>query len=246
VPAELIDTAIEMALGLRPDVFLLTGDYVHCGLEWIDPATRQFAPLVATAKPVLGVLGNHDWFNNGSLMTRSLRDVGVRMIDNDRLFLIAAGPVGFSLDDRPAESSICIAGFGDLRQDHIDPEKALAGIAPDVPRLVLAHNPDSAEEPPGVTRRGAPRIDLMISGHTHGGQVRIPGLGTGSGLMSRFGDRYSSGLVQGPACKVLISRGIGISLVPFRFLVPPEVVEITLTRASESSTDPLHTVSRDR
>lgn len=245
VPAELIDAAIEMALGVKPDVFLLTGDYVHCGLEWIEPATRQFEQLVASGKPVLGVLGNHDWFNNGALMTRSLREVGVRMIDNDRLFLNAAGPDGFSLDDRASESSVCIAGLGDLRQDHIDRDKALAEIAESIPRLVLAHNPDSAEEP-GVTRRGAPRIDLMICGHTHGGQVRIPGLGTGSGLMSRFGDRYSAGLVQGPACQVLISRGIGISLVPFRFLVPPEVVEITLTRAPESSSDLLHTVSRDR
>ncbi|MBX3389594.1 MAG: metallophosphoesterase [Phycisphaeraceae bacterium] len=231
VPAEFIDAAIRMAIGLQPDVFLLTGDYVHCGLEWIEPATRQFFPLVATGKPVVGVLGNHDWFNDGSRMSRSLSAVGVRMIDNDRVFLSASGSREFSLASSPVGPSICIGGLGDLRQHHIDPERALAFVDPRMPRLVIAHNPDSAEES-SVVSRGAPRIDLMICGHTHGGQVRIPGIGTGTGLMSQYGDRYSAGLVQGPKCLVLISRGIGISLVPFRFLVPPEVVEITLTRSA--------------
>jgi len=229
VPAELIDAALELAMSLDPDAFLLTGDYVHCGLEWIDPATRQFSPLVATGKPVLAVLGNHDWFNSGATMTRSLRDTGIDVIDNDRLFLNRVSSRECRLAPHASASSICIAGLGDLRQDHIDPDKALRDVAPEMARIVLAHNPDSAEER-SVVRRGAPRIDLMISGHTHGGQVRLPGFGTGTGLMSKYGDKYAAGLVRGPACQVIISRGIGMSLVPFRFLVPPEVVEITLTR----------------
>lgn len=234
VPAEFIDAAIRMAIDLRPDVFLLTGDYVHCGLEWIEPATRQFRPLVKTRKPVIAVLGNHDWFNDGARMSRSLSAVGVRMIDNDRVFLDAAGSAGIELTDSPGASSICIGGLGDPGQHYIDPEAALALVDPRMPRLVIAHNPDSAEKP-SVAGPLAPRIDLMICGHTHGGQVRIPGIGTGACLMSQYGDRYSAGLVQGPKCRVLISRGIGISLVPFRFLVPPEVVEITLMRARDAN-----------
>lgn len=233
VPAELIDAALDLAMSLNPDAFLLTGDYVHCGLEWIDPATRQFSPLVATGKPVLAVLGNHDWFNSGATMARSLRDTGIDVIDNDRLFLSRTSSRECRIGRHAAANSICMAGLGDLRQDHINPDKALRDVAPEMARIVLAHNPDSAEER-SVVRVGAPRIDLMISGHTHGGQVRLPGFGTGTGLMSKYGDKYSAGLVRGPACQVLISRGIGMSLVPFRFLVPPEVVEITLTRDDRS------------
>ncbi len=232
VSAQHIDEAIDLALGLRPDVFLLTGDYVHCGSEWINPAASQLIRLAQTNRPVVAVLGNHDWFNDGRRVARTLRDVGIPTIDNDRLFLSRLSSGKLQLDSAPDRSSLCIAGLGDLRQDHIDPDKALYAVDPAIPRLILSHNPDSAEEN-SITRRGAPRVDLMISGHTHGGQVRIPGVGTGAGILSRYGDKYACGLVQGPACRVLISRGVGISLVPFRFLVPPEVVEITLTRAPE-------------
>ena len=139
--------------------------------------------------------------------------------------------------------ALCLAGLGDLRQHFIDPDAALRDVDPDIPRLVLSHNPDSAEEA-AVTRKSAPRIDLMICGHTHGGQVRIPGVGTAASLLSRYGDKYAAGLVRGPACPVLISRGVGISLVPFRFLVPPEVVEITLTRAPDEARADPHTLVR--
>jgi hypothetical protein len=76
----------------------------------------------------------------------------------------------------------------------------------------------------------------MLSGHTHGGQVRIPGLGTGAGMVSTYGEKYAVGLVQGPACRVLITRGVGMSLVPIRFMVPPEIVEITLICDTPHST----------
>lgn len=243
VPAELIDLAIRMAIDLDPHVFLLTGDYIHCGSEWLSPAARQFRPLVESGKPVVSVRGNHDWFNDGERMARLLRDCGIPVIDNDRLFLsgTAGGPL--SLSKHPSGPALCLAGLGDLRQHFIDPDAALRDVDPDIPRLVLSHNPDSAEEA-AVTRKSAPRIDLMICGHTHGGQVRIPGVGTAASLLSRYGDKYAAGLVRGPACPVLISRGVGISLVPFRFLVPPEVVEITLTRAPDEARADPHTLVR--
>ena len=100
-------------------------------------------------------------------------------------------------------------------------------------RIVLAHTPDTAEIPEltgGGRSLRARRIDLMVSGHTHGGQVRVPLLGAPVTL-SRYGQKYARGLVQGPICPVVISAGIGMSVFPVRFGVPPEVVEITLTRA---------------
>jgi predicted MPP superfamily phosphohydrolase len=94
-----------------------------------------------------------------------------------------------------------------------------------MPRLLLAHEPDTAELP-----QLNHRVDLMLAGHTHGGQVKLPLLGTPV-VPSAFGSKYAGGLVQGPAYPVLVSRGIGTSIVPVRWGVPPEVVVITLTRA---------------
>jgi predicted MPP superfamily phosphohydrolase len=116
-----------------------------------------------------------------------------------------------------------------LDEDIIDPERAFANIAEHTPRIVLAHQPDTAELAP-LTSPHASRIDLMCSGHTHGGQVSIPFIGTPL-VPSRYGSKYAGGFIQGPAFPVVVSRGIGMSLLPVRFNVPPEIVEITLTRA---------------
>lgn len=232
VPRESIDRAIDMAIARNPDVFLLTDDYVHCGAEWTDPAAEMFRRLTDTGLPTIGVLGNHDWYNGGEAMKRALRQMGVRVIDNDHTLLASEGGVVQVVSTNAPEAGdlLCIAGFGDLREDHVDPHAALSGVDPRIPRIVLSHNPDAAEIA-SVAGANAPRIDLIISGHTHGGQVRLPGVGTATSLLSKYGDKYSSGLVQGPRCPVIISNGVGISLVPFRFLVPPEVVEITLRRS---------------
>lgn len=227
VSREFIQHALDLAIALRPDVFVLTGDYVHCGLEWLEPAAQQLACLVRTGIPTVAVRGNHDWFNDGRRMGSLLQSAGIQVIDNNRLFLTRIGTAN-TLLDTPTHDALCIAGLGDLRQHVVDPDAALGGVPPTMPRIVLAHNPDTAEHD-AITRRGSPRIDLMLSGHTHGGQVRIPGFGTGTGMVSSFGEKYAVGLVQGPACRVLITRGVGMSLVPIRFLVPPEIVEITLT-----------------
>lgn len=228
VARDFIQHALDRAIALNPDVFVLTGDYVHCGLEWLEPAAAQLACLVRTGRPTIAVRGNHDWFNNGERLGELLRAHGIQLIDNDRLFLTRAA-AGVTTHATPQSDSLCLAGLGDLRQHVVDPEAALRGVPTKTPRIVLAHNPDTAEHD-SITRPGSHRIDLMLSGHTHGGQVRIPGLGTGAGMVSSYGEKYAVGLVQGPACRVLISRGVGMSLVPIRFLVPPEIVEITLVR----------------
>jgi predicted MPP superfamily phosphohydrolase len=169
-------------------------------------------------------------------MSLALRAIGVRMLDNGRVFLDGATR-RFREEGAPGES-LCIAGLGDLMTDFISVHLALGGVPADVPRIVLAHNPDTAEHPQcvgescvgGLPLTAAPRVDLMISGHTHGGQVRIPFLGTPF-IPSRYGQKYAGGLVKGPAFPVLVSRGIGMSLLPVRLGVPPEIVELTLTRA---------------
>ena len=108
--------------------------------------------------------------------------------------------------------------------------------------MVLAHNPDTAEVLAGRLRirrtgwskgyvpcRTTPRIDAMLCGHTHGGQVRIPFLGTPV-IPCWSGTKYAGGVVQGPGYPVVVSRGVGMSILPIRLGVPPEVVEVTFVR----------------
>ena len=236
VDASYIRSVLDRAIALNPDVFLLGGDYIHNGPRQIDPAAALFRPLVATGRPVVGVLGNHDWYADGFASTRALRAVGITMIDNARAFLDADTHRLTTPDPhRPAAPSrgLCLAGIGDLWQDRIDPAAALADVPADMPRLLLSHNPDAAEDPRvlGTAPGAAPhRIDLMLSGHTHGGQVKFPFLPPLI-VPSQFRFKYARGLIQGPAFPVLVSAGVGVSLIPVRIGVPPEILELTLDAA---------------
>ncbi|MEK6703394.1 MAG: metallophosphoesterase [Planctomycetota bacterium] len=226
IPAEFVRRAVGLAIDLGADVYALTGDYVHNGASQVQLAAELFVPLVATGKPVVGTLGNHDHYADpptGGVMSRALGAIGVRMIDNDRVFLDAATR---GLHESAPSQGLCLAGLADYGQALIDPGRALGGVPPSMPRVVLSHNPDSVEDP-RVT--GGPRLDLMLSGHLHGGQIKLPFVGN-LGINSRFRNKYIEGLVQAPTCQIVISRGVGMSVLPVRFGVPPELVEITLTR----------------
>src|SRR5262249_36107043 len=99
---------------------------------------------------------------------------------------------------------------------------------------LLSHNPDVAEEPGLV--RGGRRVDLMLSGHTHGGQIRLPFLGTPV-VPSRYGQKYAQGLIAGPVCPVFVSRGIGVALLPLRLGVTPEIAVLEF-RVAVADTPP--------
>ena len=127
-----------------------------------------------------------------------------------------------------AREGLALAGVGDLLQDKQDYRQALDGLPAAMPRLLLSHNPDVAEEA-GLVRSGL-RVDLMLSGHTHGGQ--LPYLPT---VRSRYGQKYVRGLVQGPVCPVFVCRGIGMVRLPLRLRVPPEIAVIELRAAPASA-----------
>jgi uncharacterized protein len=218
IPAAFIERVVRESIALRPDVILLGGDYVHAGSRYIRPAVELFRPFVESGIPTIGVLGNHDWYNSGGMIGALLRDLGIRMVDNSRVFIDGTTR---RVGDQASESCLCIAGVGDLMMDRVELGEALAGVGVGVPRLVLSHNPDVAETV------GGERVDLMLCGHTHGGQVRLPMIGAAY-VPCKFGKKYLGGLVEGPACPVLISRGIGMSICPVRIGVPPEIVEIEL------------------
>jgi uncharacterized protein len=225
VPASYLQKVIARAVELNPDLFLLTGDYIHNGTRHITAAAELFQPLVATGRPVVAVLGNHDWYGSGAKMAAALTRVGITMVDNARTYLTPTR----TLTDSATGAALCVAGLGDLMEDSIRVSKALDGVPAAMPRIVLAHNPDTAELPQLHPSRG-PRIDLMLSGHTHGGQIAAPFVGPLI-IPSAYGHKYAGGLANAPGFPVIVSRGIGMSLIPVRLGVPPELVQVTLTRA---------------
>jgi predicted MPP superfamily phosphohydrolase len=212
--------ALDWANSLNPDLLVFNGDYVqdaHAIAPGIALFDRSRARLGMAA-----VLGNHDHWEGAEACRKMFQSVGIPLIDNTRLFVTATG-LQIAL---PAGEAICLGGVGDLWCDTVSPETAFRDVPAAMPRLLLSHNPDVAEHLPSRLR-----VDLMLSGHTHGGQVSLPRIGAPF-IASRFGKRYLGGLCQGPRCRVLVSRGVGVAGIPVRMGVPPELCHITLRRAT--------------
>jgi uncharacterized protein len=219
IPLSHVRHIVNTTNALSPDLILLTGDYVHRSPAYCVPVVGALAYLRATIG-IVGVLGNHDWWEDGPLLQREFLRAGIPLIDNTRKVLTLDRRI---VDD--AREGLCLAGVGDLYTDRQDYEGALGDLPGAMPRLLLSHNPDVVEARDLL--QGEYRVDLMLSGHTHGGQVYIPGLGTPI-VPSQFGQKYASGLVQGPACPVFISRGLGHTVLPMRVRVAPELAVIEL------------------
>lgn len=197
------------------DVVLLAGDYVILSVfmgEYIsaDVVAEHLRPLTAR-KPVYGVLGNHDWWKDGDKVAASLSAAGVTMVDNRSVPVSVRG------------CKFWLAGIGDLWEGQPDIPAAFAGIPDDGrPVIALTHNPDLF---PDVPRRST----LLVAGHTHGGQVTLPVIGR-LVVPSKLGDRYAIGHVEERGEHVFVSPGLGTSILPVRFGIPPEISRLTLLR----------------
>lgn len=222
IPLSHVRHVVAAANALDPDVVLLTGDYVHRSPAYIAPVVDALAGLRARVG-VVGVLGNHDWWESAPLTRAAFKRAGIPLIDNARQFVTPAR----RLTAEPADDALCIAGVGDYYEDEQRYDDALGGLPDAMPRLLLSHNPDVAED--RAFRASRCRVDLMLSGHTHGGQIHVPGLGTPI-VPSRHGQKYARGLVQGPACPVFICPGVGHTLLPVRVGIAPEIAVIELSR----------------
>ena len=212
---------VQMTNRERPDLVLLTGDYVHGSPGFIRPVFQILARLESRLGSA-GVLGNHDHWEDAGESLRQMRTAGIHVLDNRRLWI---GEGGLTTVAAPS-SGLCVAGVGDLWEDKQDLD--VLGDAPaEMPRLLLSHNPDFAEGHSARAKKH--QVDLILAGHTHGGQVRLPG--TRSIITpSRYGSKYARGMVQGPAFPVFVSTGVGMTILPVRMLVRPEIVIFTLVR----------------
>jgi len=218
---------------MAPDLTLLLGDYVatHRFVGGVVPP-KDWAAVFAQLQAPLGihaVMGNHDWWDDDEAQARrsgptygevALRGAGIDVYSNDAVRLEFAG------------QPFWLAGLAD-QLAFIDPQgkrglhdvpATLAQVTTDDPLIMMAHEPDIFPKLPA-------RVALTLSGHTHGGQLRA--FGFSPKVPSRHGNRYAYGLVaepdrDGEMRQLLVSGGLGCSIIPLRFGMPPEIVLLTV------------------
>jgi len=205
---DFIERAISTANELAPDVVCLLGDYVFEGADSI----YELAPVLAELESTYGVfavLGNHDLWTDAAIVRSGLEAVGIRVLVNESVPLRREG------------DNLSLAGVADGWRGEPALSLALEGAPQGSPVIMMLHEPDFADH---YARDG--RVRLQLSGHTHGGQVRIPGLG--GPFRPEYGRKYDDGLVEIEGMWLYTTRGIGVIGPPARFNCRPEITEITL------------------
>ena len=197
----------------KPDLVVLLGDYLshRTPQEGVEKPENVAAILAGLRAPlgVVAVLGNHDWWMDGERMRRALAGAGIRVLDNEALRMEREG------------QPLWLVGIADALTRIPRVEYALSPIPTGDPIVLMTHNPDLFDhEIPS-------RVSLTLAGHTHGGQVWLPFLGAPV-VPSAYGQRFVAGLVVEKGRSLFVTPGIGTSLIPIRFGVPPEISLLTL------------------
>lgn len=204
-----LQRALDLVAAESPDLLLLGGDYVSESPRYIAETAERFGAL-AKRLPLgaYGVLGNHDYSISGRYAIEAFRANGIPLLRND------------VAEVRYGDASIWIAGIDDTLLGSPDPAGTLAKAPAGAPKLALWHEPHFAEQ------AAAAGAFAQLSGHTHGGQVRLPAIGP-LGLPIH-GHRNVIGLSDVNGMPVYTSRGVGIYRPPVRVNCPPEVTIVTL------------------
>jgi len=196
----------------HPDLVLLAGDYV---IDGVRLGTKVDAEVVAeilgglrAPLGVVAVLGNHDWWNDGERIGRLLSARGIVVLENRTHVIEHHG------------RRLHIAGLADEMNRQPRPRETLDTVPTGEPVIVVVHEPDVF---PDVDARA----NLTVAGHTHGGQVALPLFGR-LVVPSRYGQRYAAGHVIEGGRHLFVTTGIGTSIIPVRFGVPPEIALLTL------------------
>lgn len=206
-------------LSLNPDIVAITGDFV----DHVQGLGRSLSDISEALKPlaagvqVVAVLGNHDYWTGQDAVRTMLHETGIKELPNDVLDLEREG------------SHLYIAGVDDYWERHARLSNVLKKITnPDGAVVLLAHEPDYAD----ISRRSG-RIDLQISGHSHGGQVVLPFIGPP--ILPSYGEKYPSGLYALPGMFQYTNRGLGTIPPRVRFNCRPEITVFSLRAGRASS-----------
>lgn len=210
---EQLSTLVERTNAEQPDLILLGGDYLvgsEPGATPVPPeAIAEKLSVLHAPLGVLAVLGNHDW-DDGQLR-RAFEQRGIRVLEDERVRL------------ERGRQEFWVVGLADQITRRSEPRKAVSGVPANAPFLLLVHEPDVFES----FGRLRIRPSLTLAGHTHGGQVMLPLVGRPV-VPSEFGRRYAYGHVVEEGRHLFVTSGVGTSILPVRFLVPPEIVVLTL------------------
>jgi predicted MPP superfamily phosphohydrolase len=192
----------------RPDLVVLLGDFIDPEVAFGSAvAPEAVADALGDLRAPLGVvavLGNHDWRHDGRRVAAALESAGIPWLEN------AARDLG----------PLWVAGVADVRTRRADVERALAEVPTDAPVILLSHDPDAFARVPA-------RVALTVSGHTHGGQVAVPGLRRRF-IPSRYGERYARGHVVEGGRHLYVTSGVGTTGWPVRLFARSEVVVLRL------------------
>ena len=198
---EQIERAVETANRLQPDIIALTGDYISKERHYAAPCAEMMGRLRAKYG-VYAVLGNHDHWVDAPLITDLFRAEGIKVLINEGMRFEKNG------------EAFWLAGVDDTMVGLEDISLALAGSRDDEMKLLLAHNP--------ILLRRAARasVDLVLSGHTHGGQVAIRGE---RNTLRGARKRLLKGLGRLGSTQIYVNRGLGTVVLPIRYGCPPEI-----------------------
>jgi uncharacterized protein len=202
------ETVVAQTRAFEPDVILFGGDFVTFKRH-IPLLADRFAGLTAR-DGIFAILGNHDYWSDAPRIVETMQGVGVRFIVNQHVILARGG------------ARLPLAGIDEVYRGAPDADAAFAGIGVDQPCLAISHHPDIIDVLP---RR---RIDLLLCGHTHGGQIRFPFFGAVV-VPSKHEAMYAAGFHRIGPVLMYVSRGIG-AIPPLRILCRPEVATFVLRR----------------
>ena len=215
-----IRSAIGMVNDLKPDLIVLTGDFVSLPLfkekdKTVADNAEPCAELLCKMHAPHGlwaVLGNHDAFSDPDRVTDSLRSQGIHVLVNQSAPIETNG------------ARFWLAGVNDVLGEHADLDATLHGIPKDEATVLLAHEPDYADYVMGFP------VDLQLSGHTHGGQVRVPLVPVF--YLPELGRKYVKGLFHLGPLTLYTNIGLGTVAIPLRLNCPPEITFITVRKAT--------------
>lgn len=212
--AGLLEDVVARIQQEKPDIIALAGDYISADPGVISPMLACLGNMNAT-HGIFAVMGNHDgWAGNAAIFRQQFEKAGISFLINQHSVLSIRG------------ESLAVAGTDFVWLGRPDPVKTMRGISKNTPILALVHEPDYFD-----TMCAAREVTLQLSGHTHGGQCRVPLLDVAPKTV-KHGRKYVYGNFSNEDSRLFVTRGVGTSGPRLRFACPPELAILTLRASS--------------